>query len=187
VAEDNLGQLLRDGVGVGKNAKEAKELFTKAANQGLVTAEFHLGRMLYLGDVGVPKDVKEAIVWLEKAANAGNEYAEDMTGLAYEHGIDGKRDPKKAIYWFEKAAEAGNMDGEFNFGAAFTEGTLGVKRDAGQAYYWLSLAADQGYDLAENMLKDYRKGMTPDEIAEGERLLQADAKKNDVPPPWLPK
>jgi len=169
--EDNLGEMLLKGKGAAKDAKLALAWFKKAADQGLTSAELHLGQLYYFGDDGVPKDYKLAMPPILKAANSGNAIAENIAGVLCKIGADGKPDLKEAVRWYRAAAEAGDAKGQFNLGALYTTGD-GVERSPAKAYLWLNLSSAQGETLAENMLNDYKHGMTTTEIVEGERLLR---------------
>ena len=46
-----------------------------AAEQGLASAQFNLGRMYNIGD-GVPKDAVEAVKWFRKSAEQGEAVAQ---------------------------------------------------------------------------------------------------------------
>jgi TonB family protein len=63
-----LGIYYQDGVGVEKDAHQAFDWFTKAAEQDFADAEYHLGRM-YEGTQGIPQDYAAAVAWYRKAAN----------------------------------------------------------------------------------------------------------------------
>ena len=77
-AEDNslLAQADRcyRGDGVPLDKEKAAELYTAAADEGDVVAQYTIGYMLDKGD-GVEKDRDAAMVWYEKAAEQGHEAA----------------------------------------------------------------------------------------------------------------
>ena len=56
------------GQGIAKDAKQAVNWYTKAAERGHARAQFLLGRLYYAGRA-VPLDYKQALNWLTKAAN----------------------------------------------------------------------------------------------------------------------
>ena len=54
-----------------KNYAQAISYYEKAANQGLVDAQFDLATCYYWGE-GVTKNLQKAAYWFEKAANQGD-------------------------------------------------------------------------------------------------------------------
>ena len=76
-----LGEMYRDGKGVGKDHKQAVYWYTKAKDQykedaerGSASSQYKLGEMYEEGK-GVTKDNKQAIYWYQKAADQGHEDA----------------------------------------------------------------------------------------------------------------
>jgi hypothetical protein len=69
-----LGDKLRLGEGVPKNAAEAVKWYRLAAAQGLASAQYNLG-LMYADGEGVPKNDAEAYFWWNLAAAQGNENA----------------------------------------------------------------------------------------------------------------
>jgi len=61
-----------NGEGTPKNYTEAMKWYTKAANQGYLSAQNNLGNMYGKGE-GVPKDLIKAYVWHSIASANGNE------------------------------------------------------------------------------------------------------------------
>ena len=57
-----------------KDLTKAAEWYRKAAEQGLGSAQYHLGRC-YEGGHGVTKDLTKAAEWYQKAADQGHERA----------------------------------------------------------------------------------------------------------------
>ena len=62
------------GMGVESDSAKAAEWYRKAAEQGLDSAQYHLGRC-YEGGHGVTKDLTKAAEWYQKAADQGHEGA----------------------------------------------------------------------------------------------------------------
>ena len=58
------------GRGVETDSAKAAEWYRKAAEQGLDSAQYHLGRC-YEGGHGVTKDLTKAAEWYQKAADKG--------------------------------------------------------------------------------------------------------------------
>jgi len=81
----NLAIMLRKGQGVKKDPLAAEEMFERAAEVGLVTAQADLADMLLKGEAG-PPDPKRALPLLKSAAAANHPIAEFELGQLYETG-----------------------------------------------------------------------------------------------------
>ncbi|HEY1878095.1 MAG TPA: tetratricopeptide repeat protein [Rhizomicrobium sp.] len=81
----NLAVMLRKGQGVAKDAKKAEELYQRAAEAGLPTAQADLADMLLKGEAG-PPDLAGALPLLEAAAAANHPVAQFELGELYETG-----------------------------------------------------------------------------------------------------
>lgn len=133
-----LGQIYCEGaVGLNKDAKEAIQYFTKAAEEGYADAEFAIGKMYQQGN-GVDIDDMEAFHWLFKAANNGHVDAQYQVGLYYESGA--MEDKEMALIWFRDAAQGGNEAAQLKLGISYKDGN-GVTQDYTEALCWLSQAA----------------------------------------------
>ena len=128
---------------------KALRILRPLAEQGDIRAQTLLGN-IYAEGKGVPEDYAEAVKWYRKAAEQGD---------------------AGAVKWFRKAAEQGYAGAQYNLGTMYGNGE-GVPKDSVLAYMWLNLAAAQG-------LKDAQKGrglvaeeMTPDQIAEAQRMAR---------------
>jgi len=66
-AQDYLGYMYQNGLGVRQDYAEAAKWFRKSAEQGYALGQNNLGTM-YQNGFGVPKDFAEALKWYRKAA-----------------------------------------------------------------------------------------------------------------------
>ena len=73
------------GEGVPQDYQEAVKWLRMAAEQGVVGAQFVLGRMYYYGE-GVTENDAEAMSWYRKAAEQGYAAAQGILGVMYEKG-----------------------------------------------------------------------------------------------------
>jgi TPR repeat protein len=94
--------------GVPQDKQKAFELYTQAAEQGNINAQFDLAVMYEEGD-GIPKDIKKAVYWYTMAAEKGDAIAQLIVGAIYLAGDRVPQDRKKAKYWLEKAAANGDQ------------------------------------------------------------------------------
>jgi len=81
----NLAMMLRKGQGVAKDPRKAEELFQRAAEAGLPTAQADLADMFLKGEAG-PPDLASALPLLEAAAAANHPVAQFQLGELYETG-----------------------------------------------------------------------------------------------------
>ncbi len=81
----NLALMLRKGQGVAKDPKKAEELYQRAAEAGLPTAQADLADMFLKGEAG-PPDLASALPLLEAAAAANHPLAQFQLGELYETG-----------------------------------------------------------------------------------------------------
>ena len=112
-AQNNLGSMYADGLGVKKDLAEAVKWYRKAAEQGNAVAQKNLAYM-YFNGLGLPKDVTEATQWYRKAAEQGNAFAQNNLGAIYADGSGVAKDPAEAEKWFHKAAQQGLPEAKDN-------------------------------------------------------------------------
>jgi hypothetical protein len=125
----NLALCYAQGLGVTIDARQALELYSQAAAQGLTEAIYKLAYHLLHGN-GVNKNLYQAFEKYKEAALAGDSDAQLTVARAYQRGIMVKKDADKAAAWlsaYEKktkkehrvAAEELNAEASF-----FTSGIL---------------------------------------------------------------
>lgn len=90
----NLGVMYEQGIGVGKDEKEAVVWYRKAASQGNSGAQFNLG-VLYENGRGTEVDFAKANEWYRKASVQGDALAIGNLGMLYIRG-DGVKENKVA-------------------------------------------------------------------------------------------
>jgi TPR repeat protein len=118
-----------------KSAFLAFDWFSKAANQGLAEAQYHLA-LTYEGGRPRPRNPMEAASWFRLAAEQGLAEAQYKLGWMYYSGTDLTRDYGEAARWFKKAAEAGHSNAQ-----ALLGGFLQFNDEPVEVYKWLALAA----------------------------------------------
>lgn len=174
-AQTILGACYTKGIGVPKDYEQAIKWFRKAAEQGHAEAQYILGRCYYEGQ-GVPQDYGQAIVWYSKAAAQGEPGAQRDLGMCYAMGVGlPEEDYEKAVHYFLKAAEQGDAEAQYHLAACYRNGD-GVPMDSVLSYMWLNLAGRTVW-AARNERDAIAKKMTPEQIAEAQRLSSA----------WKPK
>ena len=145
-AQNNLALMYHSGKGVPKNYKKAAKWFRKAAKQGHEMAQFYLGEMYHSGE-GVPENYKKAAKWYHKSAEGRWYLAQYVLGNMYREGQGVPKNYKKAAKWFRKAAEQGEA-GARELGELYYKGQ-GVPKDKVKAAKRIRKAAEQGDDEAQ--------------------------------------
>jgi len=94
-----------DSCSADRDYKQAVAWYTKAANQGNVTAELDLAS-LYRDGRGklFARDVDQAAAWYRKAAEQGDPSAQGALGMLYTLGQGVPRSDVEAYYWLDLAA-----------------------------------------------------------------------------------
>ena len=104
----NLGMMLRKGLGTQKDPKRAEEIYLRAAEVGMPTAQADLADMYIKGDLG-PPDLAAALPLLARAAAANHPGAQFQLGEFYESGAPPlvPQDMEKARELYAAAAQSG--------------------------------------------------------------------------------
>lgn len=95
-AQNNLGNLYRNGTGVAQDYKKAMELYQKSAAQGDSYAYRNIGH-LYAEGQGVKRDDKKAFEYYNKALEAGNPHVYENLVDFYMNGRSVAKDEMKAV------------------------------------------------------------------------------------------
>ena len=174
VAQFALAIMYANGDGVPRDNAQAVYWYRKAAKLGLSVAQIGLGLMYDIG-AGVVENNKYAKRWYQMAADQGNSNAKNNLGVMYaldELVIAGSGvNDVAAAKLFQEAANQGFDKAQFNLGVMYFIGA-GVPKDYIQAYAWLNLAAEQGFEQAKKEKEAIEAGMTPAEIDEAQKLSQ---------------
>ncbi|MEZ5788300.1 MAG: hypothetical protein R3D62_17895, partial [Xanthobacteraceae bacterium] len=131
-----------EGRGIDPDMAAAATWFARAAEGGIVPAQFRLGGMYEKG-VGVNKDLVQARQYYQVAAEHGSAHAMHNLAVIYAEGADGQPDFASAVKWFRKAAEYGVADSQYNAAVLLARG-IGVEQNLGEAYKWFAVAAKGG-------------------------------------------
>ena len=145
-----LGVLLANGQGAGKDEAAARKLFERAAKAGNprgMTNEAALS-----ADTGAPMDPGKKRALLAKAAAENSAEAQYQLGLMYANGIGGPKDDAAARALFEKAAAQGNA-GALEWAGAFAESGRGGPEDKRAARSYYEKAAALGDEDAKAAIK----------------------------------
>lgn len=81
---------------------QAARMFSPLAEQGVASAQYHLGLMHEKGR-GVRQDYPTALTWFRKAAAQGYVGPQSNLGLLYERGRGVRKDLIRAFMWYSLA------------------------------------------------------------------------------------
>ena len=168
---------LRKGLTAYKSGDYATALreLEPLAEQGDASVQTLVGGMYGLGQ-GVPQDHKTSVKWFRRAAKQGHAYSQSVLGFAYANGRGVPQDYKTAVKWYRLAAEQGNATAQNNLGRFYVQGK-GVIQDNVYAHMWWNIAASSGNKVAVENRDKIVKRMTPDQIAEAQKLARECVRK----------
>ena len=107
----NVAMMRREGLGTVKDPKGAEDMYERAAEAGLPTAQADLADMLIKGEAG-PPDPKRALPLLAAAAAADHPVAEYELAEFYETGEFVPKDLTVARNLYKAAASHGMKEAE---------------------------------------------------------------------------
>ncbi len=148
---------------------QAVQWYRRAAEQGHVKSQYHLGLMYDLG-LGVSEDGAQAVQWFRRAAEQGYVEAQYHLGFMYDTG---KGVPEigaqEAAQWYNRAAERGLAEAQYALSQMYEKGD-GVQADNIQAYAWANLARVGGLEDAETLRDEIAANLSETQLAEAQHL-----------------
>ena len=137
---------------------------------GHARAKFNLG-VLYRDGLGVPQDDAESLKWFRTAAEQGDADGQALLGFLYEIGLGVPQEDAEAVKWYRLAAEQGDTTAQYNLGVMYANGQ-GVPSDNVLAHMWWDIAASSDDENAPKSRDIAASEMTPDQIAEAQRMAR---------------
>lgn len=136
LAQNYIGLMYMDGLGVEKDKVKAFTYIEQAAKNNNAVAQFNLGNMYREGQ-GCPIDMVQAVEWFQKAVDNKNSRAAYSLGYMYLKGYGVSQDYTTAVSWFQKSS-------------------------FGMAKHWLGVCYYLGYGVPQNTEKalEYLYGNT---------------------------
>ncbi len=89
----------------------------------------------------------------------------------YDTGLGVAQDYKEAVKWYRLSAEQGDAKAQLNLGLMYATGQ-GVIQNYIQAHMWFNIAGANGYEDGRKNRDIIEKRMTPDQIAEAQKLAR---------------
>ena len=180
IAEYDLAWCHERGVVFPQDHQEAFFLFEGAARLGDAAAQYAVGCDWMTG-IGAPaKSEIEGAKWYIKAAEQGYDAAQLNLGSCYQEGTGVPMNLAEAVKWFHRSAMQGDPAGQFNLAMFYLNG-VAVAKDYVMAYQWFNLAAAQGLAEAKAHVADLEQHMTPEQIADGQRLATTFVPQLEMP------
>ena len=105
------------------------------------------------------------------AVDQGDAKGQNGLGRMYAEGRCVPQDYAEALKWYRLAADQGEARAQFFLGAMYAEGK-GVPQDQVLAHMWFNLSAAQGDGNAVTNRDITARLMTPDQLAEAQRLTR---------------
>ena len=134
-----------------------------------VTADFYSGYVAY--ETG---DYETA---LREFKSSRDPMSHTILGMMYDEGLGVLQDYKEAVKWYTKAAEQGDADAQGSLGSMYSSGH-GVLQDNVYAHMWFNIASSNGNENARDSRDLAAEIMTPDQLAEAQRLARECVKKD---------
>jgi uncharacterized protein len=122
-------------------------------------------------DAFVDRDYASALKLFRRAADQGNANGFFMLGVMYATGQGTPQNYFEAAKWYGLAADQGSAAAQYSLGDMYATGQ-GVQLNYVSAYMWLSLAAAQGEQTAIRDRDLVARRMTPEQIAEAQKLAR---------------
>ena len=180
-AQRALAQCYSNGVGVVEDRQEAARWSLEEHRSHGESDRAYLNMLKSLAETGNANyeylvaehtaDPIEALNWYRKAAEHGEGYTQMHLAECYKNGVGVSANAVEAAKWYRKAADHGDELAQDTLGNCYLEGN-GVPKNYVEAYKWFSVACAQAMPppMSKFRLTLVGRLMTPEQIAEGQRL-----------------
>ena len=188
---DEIWQQARKAEQVGDYPGMVK-LLLPLAEEGDIAAQYMVGLMHETGQSG-QRDLVIAAKWYRKAADQGFARAQYYLGDLYYRGKGDMQNYGEAMKWYRRAADQGTAMAQHMLGIMYVKGQ-GTEQDYVQAYKWFTLAstllpaaAGGNYQPMATKARDAVEAkMTPEQIAQGKKLVDEWKAVDESPPGKAP-
>ncbi len=153
-----------------KDYQTALQKYKIAALKKDAYAQAQVGNMYEKGQ-GVKQDYAEAVRWYKLAAAQGYASAQNTLGYMFKHGRGVVQDLAEAVRLYKLAAAQGYASAQVNLGLMYDHGE-GVVQDYTRAHMWYNLGGAKGHSTAVLFRDMIAKQMTPQQIAEAQKLAR---------------
>jgi TPR repeat protein len=166
----NLGDAYDNGWGASIDHAKATEFMVSAANCGTPPEGFDVWKLAtrYRNGIGIAQDCSLAEKLLTESITLGYTDAITSLGFLHQHGCDPiKPDLALAFKIYLSGAKYGIPLCQNNVGAMLKHGYGVDSPDRIKAFAWLTLAAQNGSDIAKENLQDFSNMFTAEDREKG--------------------
>ncbi|VUS91107.1 SEL1-like repeat protein [Klebsiella huaxiensis] len=139
----SIGKMYYGGFGVLQDESQAMHWYLRAAEQGLVPAQYHLAQLYER-----KRNNNAAFQWYSRAAEQGHASAQYALGRLYTGGFGVTQNRQQGILWFSRAAEQNDDYAQYALGVICLGGD-GIDTDCLRAFGLFRQAALQGNAAAQ--------------------------------------
>ena len=168
-AQNNMGHMYEEGLGVAQNYATAMEWYRKAADGGLAEAQQNVGLLYYYG-YGVAENAREAVRWFQMAADQSLAAGEYMLALASQQGKGTSLDYAKARRLFLSSARKNYGDAQLMYAYMLQAGE-GADWMPMSAYVWGKIAEANGVEAAIDVTSLSSILLSDREMARAESII----------------
>ena len=126
-------------------------------------------------------DYPTALQFWRPLAEQGNPAAQFNLGFMYGNGRGEAEDDAEAVKWYSKAAEQGVVGAMFLIGSTYASGGRGVPPNLVPANMWFNIAAAYGDENGRKQRDFWARFLTPDQLADAERMTREWLEKHQQP------
>lgn len=148
-AQNYLGWMYEDGLGIEPDYGKARYWYEKSAAQDNTNAQYHLGMLYFHGKNGIKKDYDKAFSLVQKAADKNYSYALCTLGEMYYHGKGCKKDYEQAFNNYTKAVQQVHPPAHAQYKLGKMHNECEKYKDSEKAFDWYKKAADQKHAAAQ--------------------------------------
>ena len=168
-AQNNVGYMYEEGLGVPQNYLMAMSWYRQAAESELAQAQHNMG-MLYHHGYGVAENLTEAFRWFKMAADQELAESEYMLGLAYQSGDGTSLDYMEARRLLLSSARKNYTPAQMMYAFMLQAGE-GSDSQPFSAYVWGKIAEANGSESAIDITVLSTIQLDDDEIADAEIII----------------
>ena len=156
---DECSRLIDDGL-----LEQAVTICSEAAKAGDLPSQTMLGEIY-----DQQGDSERTALWWGRAANAGYQPARNQLAMKYYYGgsVFGPekgwtQNYSEAFKLWHEDAKQGVASSQFMIGVMYFNGE-GIEKNLVEAWYWMSLALENGYKLATDVLIEVSRVISPEQ------------------------
>lgn len=141
------------------------------ALKGDADSLFNLGQMYRFG-YGVDKDKLRAKIFYNEAAERGHPAAERILAADLFYADPAERDLDRAVQLFWSSALKGDAPSQYMLATLYYSGEA-VQRNMVQAWAWMKLADENGYEDAKGGIENIAVELSDDQLAQARALAKS--------------